>query len=336
MKRTWRIAGFQLLTAAVLLAVLWVVVDGRAAFQRLADAQPQWLFACWLALNLQTILSAMRWRITAAALGMQISRPTAIREYYVAHVVNQLLPGGVVGDVGRAVRARPLDERPGAALARSGEAVFFERFAGQVVLGSVMAAGFVFTFAMPGGLDAPEEGAVSVLIVAVVAIVLIGLLRIAVHRRVTFARRISQSARQVFVAAGIWKHQLLLGIAIAACNIAGFAFAALATGTALGFEASVTIVPLILFSMVIPLTISGWGFREGAAAALFPLVGASADAGLAASVAFGVMMLASSLPGALWLWPNANVRGFLASRETGELPPATGALQSIKTGKSTQ
>ena len=54
---------------------------------------------------------------------------------------------------------------------------------------------------------------------------------------------------------------------------------------------------MILFAMVLPLSISGWGLREGAAAALFPLAGLSASAGLAASVAFGLTFLAITLPG---------------------------------------
>ena len=60
-------------------------------------------------------------------------------------------------------------------------------------------------------------------------------------------------------------------------------------------------VPLILLTMILPLTVSGWGLREGAAAGLFPLIGASAQAGLAASLAFGLMFLASTLPGLLVL-----------------------------------
>jgi hypothetical protein len=65
----------------------------------------------------------------------------------------------------------------------------------------------------------------------------------------------------------------------------------------LSAEAIMVLVPLILSAMLIPATIGGWGFREGAAAALFPLAGASASAGFATSVAFGLVILAASLPG---------------------------------------
>jgi glycosyltransferase 2 family protein len=93
-----------------------------------------------------------------------------------------------------------------------------------------------------------------------------------------------------------------------ACNLAAFAFCARATGTALPLAAILALVPLILLTMVLPLTIGGWGLREGAAAALFPLAGASAAAGLATSIAFGLMLLVSVLPGLVALWPVPRAR----------------------------
>ena len=82
----------------------------------------------------QTVLSAMRWRLTARQLGQTIPLTRAIGEYYLAQVVNQSLPGGVVGDAGRAVRARHQ-----AGLRRAGAAVAIERLAGQVALFLVLA-----------------------------------------------------------------------------------------------------------------------------------------------------------------------------------------------------
>jgi len=49
----------------------------------------------------------------------------------------------------------------------------------------------------------------------------------------------------------------------------------------------------------VPVTISGWGLREGAAVVLFPLAGSTASGGLATSVAFGLMLIVASLPGSL-------------------------------------
>jgi len=59
---------------------------------------------------------------------------------------------------------------------------------------------------------------------------------------------------------------------------------------------------ILLLSMVIPLTVAGWGIREGAAAVLWPMVGLPAEQGVALSVGYGALVLVSSLPGVVFLF----------------------------------
>ncbi|WP_143447840.1 hypothetical protein [Kineosporia sp. R_H_3] len=64
------------------------------------------------------------------------------------------------------------------------------------------------------------------------------------------------------------------------------------------------VVPLALVAFVamsLPLNVGGWGPREGAAAWAFGAAGLGAAQGVSASVAFGVCVLVSSLPGAVVL-----------------------------------
>jgi len=49
--------------------------------------------------------------------------------------------------------------------------------------------------------------------------------------------------------------------------------------------------------MLIPLSVAGWGWREGAAAALFPMFGASVEAGVAMGICYGTLVLIAALPG---------------------------------------
>jgi uncharacterized membrane protein YbhN (UPF0104 family) len=293
--RRWVLLGIQLSVAAGMMALLWFVADGRAAFARLASADIWWLLACWLAINLQTVLSALRWRLTAQALGVPIRAGRAVSEYYVAQLVNQTLPGGVLGDVTRAVRSRH-----GADLVKASQAVIIERMAGQLALGSVMIAGFAASLATPGGIAWPLGDAARIAALALVVLIALALVWAVARRAGPFAR-FGEAASSALLTRRMLPRQIGLGLCIVGCNLAAFVFAARATGTPLGLEAAVTLVPLILFAMVLPLTIGGWGFREGSAAALFPLAGATTDAGLAASVAFGLVILASALPGAFFI-----------------------------------
>jgi hypothetical protein len=58
---------------------------------------------------------------------------------------------------------------------------------------------------------------------------------------------------------------------------------------------------MVLFAMLLPISIAGWGLREGAAVILLPIAGFSATEGLAASVTFGLVSLVAVIPGLLFV-----------------------------------
>ncbi|MDT4909602.1 MAG: hypothetical protein QOI69_2843, partial [Pseudonocardiales bacterium] len=52
---------------------------------------------------LTTVCCAWRWSLVARGLGVAISLPAAVAAYYRSQFLNTTLPGGVLGDVHRAV-----------------------------------------------------------------------------------------------------------------------------------------------------------------------------------------------------------------------------------------
>lgn len=307
--RGWVIRTVQVAVFAALAVLVWRAADGWEALARLQAADPLWLAAAALALTAQTVLSALRWRITAGQLGISITSGEAIREYYLSQVVNQSLPGGVVGDASRAVRARGQ-----AGLMASGQAVLFERLAGQIGLLALLIAGFALSVLASDPIDWPLWllGPVAIAFIAL-ALIPVGL---AIALRVTgpsdhALRRSVRAFIHALWARDVRGRQAALSLGTAFCNVAAFALCAVALGVDLPLVAVFTLIPLILFAMVLPLSISGWGLREGAAAALFPVIGAAMSEGLATSIAFGLVFLATVLPGLLvtWMRPNAPVLG---------------------------
>lgn len=283
-----------LLSAAVpvlLLVLLWQVADGPGALARLAVADPRWLLLAVLAVTAQTVLSALRWRLVAAAMGVPLQRQVAVREYFVAQVVNQTLPGGVLGDVARAVRAGQAGLRPAA------ESVVAERAAGQAAVFALLLPALSVALLIPGGIDGPR-GTAGIVVLGWIAALLVGM-----ALRAGLRRGIGPLCRclAALTAPGHRGRIIALSGAILTLNLLAFAAAARATGTALPPSAIVTLVPLILTAMLVPLSIGGWGWREGASSLLFPLAGATAAGGLAASATFGLCVLAAALPGVIWL-----------------------------------
>jgi uncharacterized membrane protein YbhN (UPF0104 family) len=297
----------QVVVLVVLTVLLWKAADGQGAVRLLQDANPSWLALAVLVLTLQTVISAQRWRITASRIGLDLSATEALREYYLAQVVNQTLPGGIIGDAGRIVRAR---HRAG--LLVSGQAVVFERVAGQMGLVAVLVFGLALGLLTSTGFIWPEwlsDYASTLLWVFVlVPLIVIAVLKL-LSSRATAGRRFLTSFRHAVLARDVVLQQIAMSLGTALCNIAAFAICAAAIGLSMPLVVTVTLVPLILFSMLIPLSVSGWGIREGAAALVFPVFGATASQGLATSVAFGFMFLVTVLPGlfVIWLRPNAPV-----------------------------
>ncbi|MCC6009073.1 MAG: flippase-like domain-containing protein [Rhodobacteraceae bacterium] len=273
-RRLWWMA--RLLVAAGLLALVARLVDAPAALALLGGASPQWLALAFGLLSAQIVLSALRWRLTADRLGHAFGAGQAIREYYLGVLANFALPGGVLGDAARAVRARH-----GAGLGVAVQAVVLERMAGQVALVLALIPGLLL---WPG--------------LAPWGLALAAALLVAAGGLVTGpGRRAGRIVARAWLSRGAWPAQAGLSAAILAANLGAFAACAAATGVPLPATAALVLIPLALAAMLIPVSVAGWGLREGAAALLWPLAGLSAEAGVAASIAFGLVALAAVLPG---------------------------------------
>ena len=277
---TFRFAWKLAVSAAVLGAVLALTPLADVA-ERLRAAQARWLVVAACCLWAVTLLMAWRWQRVARHVGLEIEYRQALREYFLSNLVNQLVPGGVVGDAARAVRARQ-----GADLRRAALSVAIERALGQLALVGLMALGFAGALLWPGGTGWPLW---IWALLGVAALAMIPLIRSQTKMMCAF--------RAILRAPG----QLLISALIAALLVASFWASARSVGARLPQETLFTLIPLILCAMVIPLSVGGWGWREGAAAALFPMVHLPASAGVAAGIAYGGVMLFTALPAVIFV-----------------------------------
>ena len=279
-----------LLRGAVTVAALVLIaraLGSEAIWDALRVIQPVWLVVATLALAGQIALSAQRWRCTAGALGVTLRPGLALREYWLAVLGNTVLPGGVLGDVGRAFRLRAQ-----AGLGAAAETVVIERLAGQLALGLVTLLGMsAWLWPQPAAL-ALTSGAIGL-----IAALWAGL-QLSRAGQGLVARMLGR-LRCAWIEAGIWRIQLGLSAAILGCNLLGFWAAAQAVGVALDLWAALFVLPLTLTAMLLPVSVNGWGLREGTAALLWPLAGITPAMAVAASVIFGLSALLAALPGVI-------------------------------------
>lgn len=270
----------------------------------------------WLALAIgliQVMLSAFRWHFTARSLGLDLSFLTAWREYYLASLINQVLPGGVVGDAYRAKRHADQSTRRG----RAWLAVVIERFSGQLMLVILTLGVVVFSKTWHQALGGwfPNLTLVSGVFIVVGLMlglfILYRLLRRTNHWHAIKGGWIApaiQGVQQAFWPVGRLGVQLLSSGLILLSYIAIFVLAARAMGVDLPTTTLTILAPPLLLAMVIPITVSGWGLREAAAAGAWGILGLDPAQGVAVSVAYGVLIFLIALPGVVVWRPVANLR----------------------------
>ena len=285
------------------LALTFCLIDAEAALALLRRAEILPILGGLLVMQVQIVLSAYRWRYTANRLGQRLGAGHAVREYYLTTLVNQIVPGGMAGDAVRAARNRITDEDGRARWGVAVRAIFLERLAGQTAFILVTATGLIgWPFLV--GRAAPDAS--GDLLLGVVALVLgigivFGALAILGPRRLrSFARSLGPDMRRAYFSGAAWLVQGVVSLALVATYVGVFAFAALAIGAPVPWYGLVTVMPLAILTMLVPVSVGGWGLREAAAAALWPLVGLASSAGVASAILYGLISLAGALPGILF------------------------------------
>jgi glycosyltransferase 2 family protein len=280
--------------AAVLAAVIWRL--GSGPFRdgvRALDGRA--LVAAAAIFLITTVCSAWRWKIVADGLGVRLSMTNAVAAYYRALFLNLTLPGGVAGDVHRGV-SHGRDVRD---IGHALRAVVWERTAGQAIQ-------VLLTISVLLLLPSPVRSSMPFVALALAATVMVVALVVGVRT----GRGHSRWKRALNTAVADIRHGLLrksaLPVVVLASIVAvlGHALTFLIAARAVGVTSPVyRLLPLAFLSMmamVLP-NIGGWGPREGVTAWAFSAVGLGAGRGAATAVAYGIMVLAASLPGGLVL-----------------------------------
>ncbi len=288
--RVGRIALRISVAAAILALLAWRVgagpfIDGL----RLIDART---LAVALTLGaVTTVCCAWRWRAVSRGLGVDVTLAHATAAYYRSVFLNTVLPLGIAGDVHRAV-----SHGRWAGDGRAVRSVAWERAAGQAIQ-------IALTVVVLVVLPSPLQEWMPLTAVAIVGVV--GLMMFTTRRHSTshswFGRVVTvarEDVRQGLVARATWPVIVVASVVIMTSNVTMLVVAARTAGADQPVIRLIAVALIILAAMSIPLSLAGWGPREGVAAWTFAAIGLGAGTGITTAVVYGVMVLAASLPGA--------------------------------------
>jgi len=310
--------ALRVLVSATLLALVFFHVDWRGVWDAMARAQWAWFAWAFVAFNASIVFASKRWQLIVRADGTartRIGTKSAIVATYIAQWLSNFLPTAFGGDVARVVVAR----RAGAALPNAIAAAVLDRFVGLMTL--------AFIFLLVEASLAVAGGARPLLpVAALLALGFAGLFLLAWGgAHIPLRRRWLRSAVARFIARST-RVLRMLGVSpaviapILAASIMATMFGVLAywgaircVSAGVGFPVALAAAVLGTIASAAPVSLSGWGVREGTVAFVLTQAGAmpASDASLVA-ILNGTVIAATSLVGfavslsVRWRWDAVN------------------------------
>jgi len=218
-------------------------------------------------------------------------------------------------------------------VARGVRAVAWERLWGQLVQGALTA---IVLLTLPSPVR-PALPYVLAGVAGAAGCAALAVRRAARHGRARMARAarsVSSDLRRGLLAPRVWPQLTLASALVVAGHTVTFVIAARAAGATAPLGELVALLMLVQSAAVIPLSVGGWGLREGAAAWVFAAAGFGAATGVTVSTLYAVLMLIAVFPGAGLLLADAAGRRRRGREQRPQEParpdPAPRALQAAR------
>ena len=302
MSRQTLILAAKALVSAALVAFLVHRVEFGPLLRRFEQIQLSWLVLAIAVFLGQLLLTGWRYALIGRAIKAALPTREAIRLVLIGQFFSQTLPSAIGGD---AVRAY-MTTRHGIGWGRAVSAVLCDRGVAMIVLMVLSTATIpIFLARIADPLARSFTPVPALLVLAGFGVLILGnderLTRIGRWRIAKpFCVLVADLRRIVF---GAPESRTIIPLSIVVH--AGVIASVWLLGRALRLDIAVldclVLVPPIVVATLLPVSIAGWGIREGAMVFGFALVGVSEADALALSVAIGLAQIVAGLPGGL-LW----------------------------------
>jgi hypothetical protein len=287
-------------------ALIWYLLDKvgvQDALTRLIHVDPLWLLLAAVIAIIQTLIASCRWQAVFKGLEANVEFKKIFVFCYIGAFFNQALPSSAGGDVVRGYLAF----RDGMGLRSVLSSLFLDRAVTVLAL-LVLVAGMTPFAALTLENDRWFVHAVFIfLAVCVMGLIFIMLLDSTPgvwtrFRLIKALHHLAADARRVLLHP-FTSAKVMMWSVVGHVNLVMVVYVLfVAVGVEVSLVDCLLLFPPVLLVQVVPISIAGWGVREGAMVAIFALVGVTSEAALAVSILYGLTLMITSLPGAvLWL-----------------------------------
>lgn len=291
----------KLAVTAGILAILLGQADWGRLSSRLAHATPELLLLGLVAKAMTIPFAAERWRMIGRAVGVRLSPGLSLRLMMVSLFFGQMLPGALGGDLVRGW----LTWRSGQPPAAVATALLLDRLAALagVVLLMVLGLPHLLTV-VPWSLAAVVLAMAGSVVVGFAALVHLDRLPWPAAWRHPLLTRLLSLAGSM---RGALSHRAALvalghSVAVHLSTIAATLVFAHALAIPISPLDALAVMPFTITMMALPISLAGWGVREGSMVAGFALFGVAGEDALLVSLLIGLSVTLMALPGGLvWL-----------------------------------
>ena len=293
--KRWSIAVLQVLVSAGLLGGLLYYADLTDTVAIAAEVDPFVIFSCSMMLALLVVPASFRWRwFISKFLDNDKSLPTlgmAVRVNTINVALNQLLPSTIGGDLYRVFVARSL----GLSLVSSMLATLGDRLSALIILVLVLGPALVIILLSAG--DVFWLSLMDVLLVLSVLLFggLAGLFLLRKHPYVTKVMAFFDISTGGWKTSGVINQVLVTSFIIQLTTLSVMTVITLTIGIEINFIIIFGVMAVSLLVSRLPISVAGWGVREGVSVSLFAIFGVSADLALATSIVYGLTELFAAI-----------------------------------------
>jgi glycosyltransferase 2 family protein len=309
LRMKWIAIAVKIGISGLLAWLLLKHVDFSAAAALLRSEQGAVAFVLAIAALLaQAGLAGARTSCVMRLLGARCSLGRGFAVWLIGLVVSQSLITFIAGDAARVWQLARLGYAPRLA----GSVVVLERALGLVVLLILvlLCEPILLARASPGAVRTGLIVLAMMCAAGILAFAASGFLasvknllpaRLRNHRLIDVALDVASVARHLTRSWKLGAAVVAASVVMQLCNVLAMFVLARAIGVGVDLLATAVVTLPALLIATLPIAVAGWGVREGAVIVGFGLFGVDAAPALAVSIAFGLAVLAASLPGALFV-----------------------------------
>ena len=288
----------------ILLIVMFRVVDTERLISVIKGINALYLAPALAFQFLSTIISSYRWNLIMKTLDFREDFSFYFKSYFKGTFFNQALPSSIGGDAVRIIELGGL----GYSKKEAFYGIFIDRIVGLLGLLILnITANFSYDALLPSWLyhliNITCTGSITGFIVLVMLRKMKFMARI---RFLDLFYELSRRFRTVYSDIPNITKQLALSVVIHLFSILSIYTLALSLGLEYDLGVYLVIVPPVFLFTLIPVSLAGWGVREGAMVGIFLLIGAPKEAVLSISILYGLIVIIHSLPGMIFWMRSKN------------------------------